>query len=115
MTKQEFDAALNTVMVLAEVVYSADEFQAALEKRGLRIVPAERGDYWIWMGDAEDHLESMSDGMLVLIRADQLRAISGMTLSRRAFLDAMFSIDSSTMTFGDARALLRAVGVTVTP
>jgi hypothetical protein len=34
------------------------------------------GEVWYWQGDGGDHLESMSHGMLVVIRADQLRELS---------------------------------------
>ena len=36
----------------------------------------QRGDAWYWQGDGGDNLESMSNGMLVVIRADQLRALA---------------------------------------
>jgi hypothetical protein len=36
----------------------------------------QRRDVWFWQGDGEDHLESMSNGMAVVIRADRLRALA---------------------------------------
>lgn len=36
----------------------------------------ERGDVWYWQGDGDDHPESMGNDMVVVIRADQLRALT---------------------------------------
>lgn len=33
------------------------------------------GEVWYWQGDGEDHLESLTDSLPVVIRADQLRAL----------------------------------------
>lgn len=36
----------------------------------------QQGDVWYWQGDGEDHLESMINGLVVVIRADQLRELA---------------------------------------
>lgn len=36
----------------------------------------QRGEVWYWQGDGTDHLESMVNRLPVVIRADQLRALS---------------------------------------
>lgn len=41
-------------------------------------------DYWAWVGDGSDDLDSMSDGMAVLITAGQLRELTGLTNRRFA-------------------------------
>ena len=54
------------------------EHQKALYERACRQIELlkehERGHIWMWQGDGSDNLSSMSNGMAVLIRADQLRA-----------------------------------------
>ena len=54
------------------------EHQQALYERACRQIGLlhehERDRVWIWQGDGTDNLSSMSNGMAVLIRADDLRA-----------------------------------------
>jgi len=54
------------------------EFQAEISRlhNALDTVYQEGiSDYWIWMGDGNDHLESMGEAMQVQIKAGQLRAL----------------------------------------
>ncbi len=40
-------------------------------------------DYWSWEGDGSDDLDSMTDGMKVLITAGQLRELTKYSSNRR--------------------------------
>lgn len=46
------------------------------------------GDFWIWLGNGEDHLESMGNGMMIAIRAGQLRELLNEKLSTNSALNS---------------------------
>ena len=67
------DSRFKTVTVREEMLAALKDHIKELEKIVQRARDLQEQDTWHWLGDGSDDLDSMSEGMIVKIRASDLR------------------------------------------